>query len=52
MGLDRWSNEMEFHRLWLPDEDGWDVMEWGYDDDGDPPSLYSDQGHREIVPPD
>jgi hypothetical protein len=27
--------------LWLPDEDGWDRLEWGYDDPQDPPSLYT-----------
>jgi hypothetical protein len=27
--------------LWLPEEDGWDSSEWGYDDPWDRPSLYS-----------
>jgi hypothetical protein len=27
--------------LWLPEEDGWDVSEWGADDPLDPPSLYT-----------
>lgn len=27
--------------LWLPDDDGWDVTEWGQDEATDPPSLYT-----------
>lgn len=52
MTIEVLRDETEVQRLWLPDEDGWDATEWGYDDDGDPPSLYSDRWHREIVPTD